>query len=55
MRQAVRFALALTALGLAVGIAGAQEAPAQGIFAGHGVAAAVAPGTGVLSVCSETC
>jgi protein SCO1 len=44
-----RLAFALT-LGLAAGAAGAQEMAATGIFSGHGVVKAVAPGTGWLTL-----
>jgi|SRR5271166_5451085 len=50
MRRTLRLALALTALGLAPGAAGAQETAATGIFAGHGTVKAVAPGTGWLTL-----
>src|SRR5271166_6821701 len=50
MRLARRLVLALTAVGLAAGAAGAQETAATGIFAGHGVIKAVAPGTGWLTL-----
>ena len=49
-RLARRLALAVTALGLMAGAAGAQEVPAKGIFDGHGVVKAVAPGTGWLTI-----
>ncbi len=38
------------ALGLAAGVGLAQEIPGNGIFAGHGVVKAVAPGTGWLTI-----
>jgi Cu/Ag efflux protein CusF len=53
MRQAARVALALTALGLTAGTAPAQEVPAKGIFAGHGVVEADAPGTGFLTIAHD--
>jgi protein SCO1/2 len=40
----------LTALGLAAGVAGAQETTATGVFAGHGTVRAVAQGTGWLTL-----
>src|SRR5271166_7190859 len=50
MRLARRLVLALTAVGLAAGAAGAQETAATGIFAGHGTVKEVAPGTGWLTL-----
>ena len=50
MRRRLRRALAVTALGLAAGAAGAQESASTGIFAGHGTVKAVAPGTGWLTL-----
>ena len=50
MRLARRLVLALMAVGLAAGAAVAQETAATGIFAGHGVVKAVAPGTGWLTL-----
>ena len=49
VRTFARLAFALT-LGLAAGPAGAQEISAKGIFEGHGVVKAVAPGTGWLTL-----
>ena len=49
MRTFARLAFALT-LGFAAGPAGAQEISAKGIFEGHGVVKAVAPGTGWLTL-----
>ena len=46
----LRFALALTAFALTSGAAAAQESAAEGIFHGHGVVKAGAPGTGWLTV-----
>ena len=42
----------LAALGLFAGLAFAQEAT-SGIFAGHGVVEAVAPGTGALTIAHD--
>ena len=50
MWRMLRLALALTTLGLAAGAAGAQEMAAKGIFEGHGVVKAIAPGTGSLTL-----
>jgi protein SCO1 len=50
MRQTLWLALAFTALGPAAGPARAQETAANGIFSGHGVVKAVAPGTGWLTL-----
>ncbi|MGA8713985.1 MAG: copper-binding protein [Roseiarcus sp.] len=49
MRTFARLAFAL-ALGLVAGASGAQEMSATGIFSGHGVVKAVAPGTGWLTL-----
>jgi protein SCO1/2 len=49
VRTFARLAFALT-LGLAAGVAGAQEMAATGIFSGNGVVKAVAPGTGWLTL-----
>ncbi len=50
MTRTLRLALALAALGLAAGAAGAQETAARGIFSGHGIVKAVAPGSGWLTI-----
>jgi Cu/Ag efflux protein CusF len=52
MRRRFRLVPALMALGLAAGAAGAQEAT-SGIFEGHGVVEAVAPGTGWLTIAHD--
>ena len=49
MRLAPRFALAMTALGMATYAAGGQEAT-SGVFAGHGRVEAVQVKTGVLTI-----
>jgi len=41
------------ALGLAAGAGLAQEIPGNGIFVGHGVVKAVAPGTGWLTISQD--
>jgi Cu/Ag efflux protein CusF len=52
MRLRLRIAMALGALGLLVGAASAQESM-SGIFEGHGVVKAVAPGTGWLTIAHD--
>ena len=52
MRLRLRVAVALSALGLLAGAASAQEAT-SGIFEGHGVVKAVAPGTGWLTIAHD--
>jgi len=52
VRTFARLAFALT-FGLAAGDAGAQETAATGIFSGHGVVKAIAPGTGWLTLDHE--
>ena len=48
-----RLGLAAALLGLAMGVAAAQEKAAQGIFEGHGIVKAVAPGTGALTLAHD--
>ena len=50
MRAGLRFALAAALAFGAPGAAFAQETAAKGIFEGHGVVKAVAPGTGALTL-----
>jgi Cu/Ag efflux protein CusF len=51
VKLALRFALAPVALALGAGAAG--ETAAQGIFEGHGVVRAIAPGTGALTLAHD--
>jgi Cu/Ag efflux protein CusF len=50
---ALRFALASVALALALGAGAAGEMAAKGIFDGHGVVKAIAPGTGALTLAHD--
>jgi len=52
MRLRLGIAVALTALGLTASAAAAQEAT-SGVFSGHGVVKAVAPGTGWLTIAHD--
>jgi Cu/Ag efflux protein CusF len=45
-----RFALAAALFGLAIEAAAAQEMAVKGIFEGHGIVKAIAPGTGALTL-----
>jgi len=54
VKLAVRLALAPVALALALGADGAaEEIAARGIFEGHGVVSAIAPGTGALTLAHD--
>jgi Cu/Ag efflux protein CusF len=53
VKLALRFALAPVALALTLGAAAAGEMAAKGIFEGHGVVRAIAPGTGALTLAHD--
>ena len=53
MKLALLFALAPVTLALALGAAAAGEMAASGIFEGHGVVKAIAPGTGALTLAHD--
>jgi Cu/Ag efflux protein CusF len=49
----LRFALAPVALALALGAGAAEEMAVKGVFVGHGVVTAIAPGTGALTLAHD--